>query len=235
MTYNNTSVPRKSTAVGHRLAPTRTFGPMKRPFGVGRPFGLTLLILVSFSFSVIADTRILFLGDSITAGLGVQPEEAYPALVIAALKQRGFTAVEGINAGISGSTSASALARLKWYLRVKPDLMVLALGGNDGLRGLSVQSLHDNLAETIRLALANGVKVILAGMEMPPNYGLEYTQAFRRVYRELARAYPITFMPFLLESVGGHPELNLPDGIHPTADGHRIIAEKLLPYILENL
>jgi acyl-CoA thioesterase I len=183
----------------------------------------------------VATTRILFLGDSITAGYGLTPAQAFPQRVIEALALRGHTDIEGINAGISGSTSASALSRLQWHIRVRPDILVLALGGNDGLRGLPVESLRNNLSATIEFALDQGLKVILAGMEMPPNYGAAYTDAFRRVYEELARTYRVTFMPFLLKDVGGRPTLNLPDGIHPTAAGHRIIADNMLPYLLEIL
>jgi len=182
-----------------------------------------------------AETRILFLGDSITAGYGIDKEKAYPELIRIALQERGIPDVAVINAGISGSTSASALSRLKWYDRLQPDILVLALGGNDGLRGISVKTMSDNLDKTIQYALGKGMKVILAGMQMPPNYGTAYTEAFRSVFSTLARRYPVTFMPFLLQDVGGQPELNQPDGIHPTPEGHQIIAANLLPYILENL
>ncbi|MBT4269242.1 MAG: arylesterase [Deltaproteobacteria bacterium] len=183
----------------------------------------------------IAETRILFLGDSITAGYGIEKDKAYPALVDAALKQKGLRDIRIINAGISGSTTASAMSRLKWYTRVQPHILVLALGGNDGLRGITVQSMEINLAKSIQYALSKGMKVILAGMQIPPNYGEDYTTAFRKVFSRLSARYPITFMPFLLKDVGGNPELNLPDGIHPTPEGHRLITGNIMPYILENL
>ncbi len=199
---------------------------------------LCLLVFIFFwtvPLQAVADTRILFLGDSITAGYGIEKEKAYPALVGTAMVEKGFNDIRIINAGISGSTSASAISRLKWYSRIQPHVLVLALGGNDGLRGISVESMKSNLEKTIQFALSKGMKVILAGMQMPPNYGERYTTDFRKVYRVLASSYPITFMPFLLEDVGGRPELNLPDGIHPTPEGHRLIAANILPYLLENL
>ncbi|MBT6612266.1 MAG: arylesterase, partial [Deltaproteobacteria bacterium] len=138
----------------------------------------------------IAETRILFLGDSITAGYGIEKDKAYPALVDAALKQKGLRDIRIINAGISGSTTASAMSRLKWYTRVQPHILVLALGGNDGLRGITVQSMEINLAKSIQYALSKGMKVILAGMQIPPNYGEDYTTAFRKVFSRLSARYP---------------------------------------------
>ena len=182
-----------------------------------------------------AETRILFLGDSITAGLGVEKEQAYPHLVGEALKHMGYKDIHIINAGISGSTSASALSRLQWHSRIKPDILVLALGANDGLRGLSTQEMKTNLDTAIQYALDQGIKVILAGMEIPPNYGSQYTKNFRNVFRDLALKHNISFMPFLLKDVGGVARLNQPDGIHPNQQGHQIIAKNILPYILENL
>ena len=182
-----------------------------------------------------AETRILFLGDSITAGLGVEKEQAYPHLVGEALRLKGYKNITIINAGISGSTSASAFSRLQWHMRIKPDILVLALGANDGLRGLSTQKMKTNLDKAIQYALDQGIKVILAGMEIPPNYGSQYTKDFRDVFKELAKEYKITFMPFLLKDVGGVAKLNQPDGIHPNPKGHQIIAKNMIPYILENL
>lgn len=195
---------------------------------------LLWLVIMTFPLHLQAETRILFLGDSITAGYGIDKEKAYPELVRQELVNKGFS-IKVINAGISGSTSASAISRLKWYNRIKPDILILALGGNDGLRGISIAAISDNLEKSIQYALDKGMKVILAGMQMPPNYGKRYTTDFRNVYTILAKQYPITFMPFLLKDVGGIPGLNLPDGIHPTPEGHQLIAGNILPYILENL
>ncbi|MBU3917364.1 arylesterase [bacterium] len=193
------------------------------------------LFFILISTSLIAETRILFLGDSITAGYGIEKTQAYPFLVDKALKKSGYKNIKVINAGISGSTSASAVSRLKWYLRIKPDILVLALGGNDGLRGLSVKEMKANLEKTIQLALQNKLRIILAGMEIPTNYGPKYMSDFRGVFRKLADNYPVTFMPFLLKDVGGIASLNLPDGIHPTPEGHQIIADNIMKYILETL
>jgi acyl-CoA thioesterase-1 len=191
-------------------------------------------ILFTTSF-IAAETRILFLGDSITAGLGVKKTQAYPHLVGESLDGMGYKDIKIINAGISGSTSASALSRLKWHARVKPDILILALGANDGLRGLSTEEMKSNLEVTIQYALNQDIKVILAGMEMPPNYGPQYTKEFRSVFYNLSDKYDISFMPFLLKDVGGIESFNQPDGIHPNPDGQKIIAGNILKYILENL
>ncbi len=185
-----------------------------------------------------ADLRILMLGDSLTAGLGVMPDQAWPALIQQKLDQDvdmppGMVRV--INGGISGSTSASAPSRVKWYLKAPPDIMVLALGANDGLRGLSTDLMRRNLDQAIQMAEDAGVRVILAGMQIPPNLGPDYTAAFGKVYPDLAQARHLTLIPFLLEGVAGHPELNQADGIHPNALGHRIIADTVYPFIKEAL
>ncbi len=180
-------------------------------------------------------TRILFIGDSITAGLGVAPELSYPALVDEMLRQRGVDGIEITNGSISGSTTASALSRLKWFLRRKPHILVLALGANDGLRGLSTAEMEQNLDRTIALALDNGIRVILAGMAVPSNYGPQYSAAFRKVFSSLARRHNIVLIPFLLKDVAGIARLNQADGIHPNPAGQRIIAATVLPYLLDQL
>lgn len=182
-----------------------------------------------------AEKQILFLGDSLTAGLGVTTEQAYPAVVAGMLADRGVTGIRIINAGISGSTTASGVSRLKWYLRATPHVLLLALGANDGLRGLSLEKMAENLDRTVSLALENGIRVILAGMEIPPNYGPEYTAGFRNVYRDLAEKHGVKLIPFLLDGVGGVASLNQADGLHPNPEGHQRIAETVLPYILEAL
>jgi acyl-CoA thioesterase I len=181
------------------------------------------------------ETRILFLGDSITAGLGVEKEAAFPAVVGRMLKQQGMAHVTIINAGISGSTTASGPSRLKWHLKTNPHVLVLALGANDGLRGLSLDSMAQNLDATIALALENNLCVILAGMEIPPNYGPEYTGQFRQTFQDLAGKYQIALIPFLLDNVGGVEDMNQADGVHPNPAGHRQIAATVLPYIKECL
>lgn len=195
---------------------------------------IIIFALLLIPTSSLCNTKILFLGDSITSGQGVTREEAYPSIVDRMLKEKGYN-VKIFNGSISGSTTASALSRLKWFKRVKVDLLVLALGANDGLRGLSVLKMKSNLDDTISFALKNGMKVILTGMKMPPNYGLSYTKKFENVYFELARKHRVVFMPFLLEGVGGDPKLNQADGIHPNSKGQEIIAGNIIKYILEQL
>jgi acyl-CoA thioesterase-1 len=187
-----------------------------------RKSGLLFLVLFFICFStpalLYAETTVLMLGDSLTEGTGVEKTKAYPYLVEQKLKAQGFLAIKVINAGVSGSTTASALSRLTWYLRDRPDILLLALGANDGLRGLpTLQIKH--------LALSKGIRVVLAGMKMPPNYGEDYTLKYEKVFLELAKEYGIKFIPFLLEGVAGDPKLNLPDGIHPNERGHQIISE----------
>lgn len=172
--------------------------------------------------------RIVCLGDSLTEGYGLAPELAWPELVKTALRRDGWPQVEVINAGVSGSTSASAVGRLKWQLREKPDVVVLALGANDGLRGIAPEETRRNLAAAIDLAQAGGITVLLAGMRMPPNYGAEYTAAFEATFASLAAEKKVALVPFLLEGVAANPDLNLPDGIHPNADGYAVVARTVL-------
>ncbi len=174
-----------------------------------------------------AATTVVCLGDSLTEGYGVAPEESYPSVVERRLNADGYD-VRIVNAGISGSTSASALSRLRWQLRAKPDLLVLALGANDGLRGVAPDATRQNLAEAIQLALEHQVRVVLAGMTLPPNYGTDHIAAFEQIFPALAKRYDLPLIPFLLEGVAARPELNLADGIHPNAEGHLWVAENVL-------
>lgn len=174
-----------------------------------------------------AETKtMLFFGDSLTAGYGLDPDEAFPALIQRKLDASG-RAWRVVNAGLSGETTAGGLRRLDWILRQPVDIFVIELGGNDGLRGIDPQTSRTNLETMIKRIRARypDVKVVLAGMQMPTNMGPEYTREFAAMYPALAQKLPITLIPFLLEGVGGVPELNLPDGIHPTAEGHKIVAE----------
>jgi len=173
---------------------------------------------------------IVALGDSLTAGLGVSAEEAYPALLEARLRREGFD-YRVVNAGVSGDTSAGGLRRLDWTLRLSPAVVIVALGANDGLRGQPTEALRGNLTRIIERARGAGARVLLAGMRLPPNYGDEYARAFAAVYPGVARATGVPLAPFLLEGVGGNPRLNQADGIHPTAEGQRRIAEQLWPYL----
>lgn len=175
---------------------------------------------------------ILFLGDSLTEGLGLDEAENFPSLVARRLEADGRADVEIVNAGVSGSTSASGLGRLQWFARSQPDLLVLALGANDGLRGLDVNDMKKNLAATIEFAQANGIDVALAGMLVPPNMGPDYTSAFARVFPDLAAQYDLPLLPFLLEGVAAVPELNQADGIHPNVEGTKIVAETVYEFLL---
>ena len=188
-------------------------------------------VLGFFSLALTASAgggTILFLGDSLTAGLGVKQEQAYPALIQEKIREKNFP-FEVINAGISGDTTAGGLARLDWVLQKKIDIFVLALGANDGLRGLPVTQTKANLQAIIdRVKMKNpGVKIVIAGMQIPPNMGGDYGVAFKDLFADLARANQAALVPFLLDGVGGHEELNQADQIHPTAAGHKILAENV--------
>ncbi len=167
---------------------------------------------------------VVCLGDSLTEGYGLAPEQAYPHLLEQKLRAEGRS-VRVVNAGISGSTSASAVARLRWQLKSEPEVVVIALGGNDGLRGVDVEATEANLSEAIALAKSRGVRVLLGGMKIPPNYGSDYTTAFEAVFPALAEKHDVALIPFLLEGVAADPELNLPDGIHPNARGAAIVSQ----------
>jgi acyl-CoA thioesterase-1 len=169
---------------------------------------------------------VVFLGDSLTAGLGVQPTEAFPALVAEKIRAAGLP-FEVENAGLSGDTSAGGLRRIDWLLQRRIDVLVLELGANDGLRGQQLKSMKANLQAIIDKTKAKNpqVKIVLAGMQVPPNLGAEYATGFERVFAELARENKAVLIPFLLEGVGGHRELNQQDLIHPSAAGHRIVAD----------
>ena len=171
-----------------------------------------------------AKPRIVFLGDSLTAGLGLATDKSYPSLIAKRLKDRGLD-YEVVNAGVSGDTSAGGLRRLDWSLEGDVRVLVVALGGNDGLRGLSTEEMKKNLAAILDRAKARGIPVILAGMEAPPNFGDEYTKGFRAVYADLAKKYSVAFIPFLLQGVAGDGSLNQADGIHPNVRGAELVAD----------
>ena len=170
-----------------------------------------------------ASRRIVFLGDSLTAGLGLPREQSTPSLIQDRLTAEGYD-YEVINAGVSGDTSASGLSRLDWSLDGDVEILVIELGANDGLRGLPVAQMKRNLDEIIMRAQARDITVILTGMEAPPNYGPLYTAEFRKVFRDLADEHDVVFVPFYLDGVAGIASLNNADGIHPNAEGARLIA-----------
>lgn len=173
---------------------------------------------------------VVYLGDSLTAGYGLDEDQAFPALVAARLTAEG-TLQRTVNAGVSGDTSAAGLARLDWLLEQKPAVLVVGLGGNDGLRGLPLPETERNLRAIVTRGREAGARVVLLGMKIPPSYGADYVQGFEALYPRLARELEVPIVPFLLEGVAGKPELNLPDGIHPTAAGHQIVAATVTPYV----
>jgi acyl-CoA thioesterase-1 len=170
------------------------------------------------------------LGDSLTAGYGIGLDEAYPALLQDRLDSEGYE-FEVVNAGVSGDTAAGASRRLDWVLDGDVRILIVALGGNDGLRGLPVTEMKRHLSTIIERAGQRGIAVLLAGMEAPPNLGESYAVRFREAFRELAGEHDVVFFPFLLQGVAGSASLNQPDGIHPNAEGSRIIAEHLWEYL----
>jgi acyl-CoA thioesterase-1 len=183
--------------------------------------------------------NILFLGDSITAGYGLEPSQAYPALIQEKINAKSWP-FRTVNAGQSGDTSAGGLNRMDWLLRSRVDVLVLELGGNDGLRGLPPETTRQNLQGIIERTRKKypQVKIILAGMKVPPNMGADYAKKFTTIYTDLAKTHNALLIPFVLENVGGIRELNLPDGIHPTAKGHEIVAAnvwKVLEPVLQSL
>jgi len=198
---------------------------------------LAILLMVAFAEAGAADKQftVLFLGDSLTEGYGLESGQAFPDLIAKRFKAEGRTDIRIINGGVSGSTSASALSRMQWYVRAKPDLVVLSLGANDGLRGLPVAEMRSHLVETIEFARHNGLRLALTGMMIPPNYGPEYTTNFAQVFPELAQKYQLPFMPFLLDGVAANPALNQGDGIHPNAEGAKIVADHVYTFLAQLL
>jgi acyl-CoA thioesterase-1 len=192
-----------------------------------------LFIAVTVLFqSATAPKVILFFGDSLTAGYGLSPEEAFPALIEKELNKNGQR-VKVINAGLSGETSAGGLSRVDWILRQPVDVFVLELGGNDGLRGLPSEQTKINLQsiiDKVKMKLPN-VRIVVAGMMVPPNMGTQYAEDFKNIFPTLAKKNNATLIPFLLKDVGGIEKLNQPDGIHPNVEGHKIVARNLVPVL----
>lgn len=196
---------------------------------------LPVLVVVLWPFTIDAASpsasdirpRIVAFGDSLTAGLGVQVDESYPAQLQRKLDDLNYP-YRVINAGVSGDTTAGGLRRVPWILNNKPELVILELGANDGLRGLDVDQTKNNLQQIVERLREAGATVILAGMKLPPNYGQDYTTRFEAIYPTLAQEYRLPLIPFFLEGVGGASSLNQADGIHPTKEGYEIIVEQVL-------
>jgi acyl-CoA thioesterase I len=198
----------------------------------GGAFALMLALLAVLPAPARGTERVVVtLGDSLTAGLGVAADEAWPALIEERLRREGFP-YRVVNAGVSGDTTAGGLRRVDWVLRSRPEVAVVALGANDGLRGLATGAMESNLVAIVERLQAGGVRVLVAGMQVPPNYGAAYARSFSGVFPDVARRTGSALMPFLLDGVAADPRLNQPDGIHPNAAGHRAIAEHLWPHLV---
>ena len=181
-----------------------------------------------------APTVIVAMGDSLTEGMGVDLADAYPAQLERRLLADGYN-VEVVNAGISGETTSGALSRVNWVLGLEPDIVILATGGNDGLRGIAPDLTQSNLDQLVTTFQDAGVTVLVAGMEMVENMGAEYTSAFRAVYPAVSAAHDVPLIPFLLQGVATDPDLNQPDFIHPNADGYAVVVDTIYPYVTDLL
>jgi acyl-CoA thioesterase-1 len=175
---------------------------------------------------------IVAVGDSLTAGYGLNEADAYPARLEKKLQAAGYR-WRVVNAGISGETSSGTLSRVDWVLRLKPDIVILETGANDGLRGVDPLVTKSNIAETVRILKENRVTVILAGMRMVTSMGRNFTEKFAAIYPAVAQKHDVILMPFFLQGVAGNPALNQEDGIHPGAEGYRIITEMIYPFVLQ--
>jgi acyl-CoA thioesterase I len=173
---------------------------------------------------------IVFLGDSLTAGYNIDEQEAYPALIETKLRAAGY-AVRVQNAGVSGDTAAGGARRLAWVLQQKPDIVVVALGANDGLRGLELAPMEAALREILKGIRASGSRALLVGMKIPPSMGADYAGRFERIYADLAREQGVPLVPFLLAGVAGRADMHFADAIHPRPEGHRLMAVNVLPYV----
>ena len=201
---------------------------------------LLFLITLFVSFINLSNVKaadpihVLFLGDSLSEGQGLDEAQSFPRIVEKKLNDKGFK-IKVTNGGVSGSTTSSGLERLKWHLKKRTDVLVLELGANDGLRGIKIAESKKNLKAITKFAKEKGLKVMLLGVLMPPNYGNKYVKEFELMFKDLAREEKIPFMPFVLEKVAGKPELNLADGIHPNAKGQEIVAQDVAAFMEKHL
>lgn len=179
---------------------------------------------------IVPELRVVVLGDSIAAGLGLAEADAFPAVVEERLREAGLP-VEVINAGVSGDTSAGGLRRIDWILRQEPDVVVVELGANDALRGQPLESTEDNLRQIVSRCRAAGARVVLTGMDVPTNYGPDYAGAFSAMYERVAGDEGVVLVPGFMREVGLDPKLMQPDGLHPTAEGQRRLADQLVPVL----
>jgi acyl-CoA thioesterase-1 len=211
---------------------TKYYSMPSKPSLKSRPFAMALMLFAAFAAlaqqAASKPYKILILGDSLTEG--VEKEDAFPALLEAKLR-KWDDGIRVINGGSSGSTSASALRRLKWYEKSDPDMVLLALGSNDGLRGVKVEETRKNVEAALVYCRDRHWQVVLAGLKVPPNYGAEYAGAFEKIYPDLAAKYKAPIVGFLLDGVAGEPGMNQADGIHPNEKGHQRIAENLYRFL----
>lgn len=191
------------------------------------------MIFLSLISCPVFAVKVIFVGDSLTAGYGVERHKAFPALIEERLKKEKKDQIEVVNGGVSGSTTANGQARMKWFFKANPDIIVIALGANDGLRGVKIEESFKNLDESIQMALNKKIQVLLMGMQMPPNYGAEYRKEFQAMFPKLAKKNKIPIVPFMLEGVAGEKEFNISDGIHPNEKGHEKIANLIYPYLVK--
>lgn len=194
-----------------------------------------IFIIYLFFCTAIYGKTVLFLGDSLTEGYGVSKNDSYAELLLSRLKVEGHQDLKFINGSISGSTTASGPSRMRWFLKAKPDILVLVLGANDGLRGLEIKSSYENLEKVILMAQKEKIKVLLVGVRMPPNYGKSFTKEFSQLFVNLAKKYKLAFVPQILKGVAGEEKLNQDDGIHPNEKGHKLMMENIYPKFKELL
>ena len=193
-------------------------------------FGILFWVFMMNASHGLAEPVILAFGDSLTAGFGVRPEEAYPARLERLLEEKGYH-YKVVNAGVSGDTTAGGVARVDWVLQHEPKIVILELGANDGLRGLPIDEMQRNLETIIEACLKKGAQVLLVGMEVPPNLGEEYSEDFSDTFPLLAEKYKINLLPFLLADIAAHAELTQADGVHPVAKGYEIATQTVFKYL----
>lgn len=208
------------------------YGPRRFGINAVRLIAALLVLVAAPQLGVADSPRLAVIGDSLTAGYGLAPHEAFPAQLERRLRDLGVE-MTVLNAGVSGDTSAGGRARVDWVLGDRPHFAIIELGANDGLRGIEPADMEANLAVIIERLQARGIAVMLAGMYAPPNLGRDYANAFNAVYPRLAERYGVPLYPFFLDGVAAEPSLNLDDGIHPTAEGVSVIVERILPHVID--
>jgi acyl-CoA thioesterase-1 len=198
-------------------------------------FTLVLGSVFTLSCSLVAakPAKILFLGDSLSEGYGINKKYSYPLVVQSSLKKQGVE-IAVLNGSVSGSTTASCASRLRWFAKASPDFVFIALGGNDGLRGIPVSESKKNLRKCTKLAQEKGMTAFLTGMMVPPNYGPDYSKEFKEMYTSIAKDLKVDLMPFLLVDVAGEKTLNQEDGIHPNKAGHKVMGENVAKFLAKN-